>query len=305
MSKTEHSPTPDAFIPPAGSPRWFLDHLRQPGESHSVELAGRRIHCLSWNRDNKTLPVLMLVHGFCGHAHWWSFLAPFFVDRFRVVAIDLPGMGDSDPPVGYDDESFARAILAVIDGLALPSVTIVGHSFGGVQSIRAMATRPAAFTHGIVVDSNLRFPPEQPTRVIQARGRHTPRDSRMACAARFRLTPPQPNAVDALVAYIGFHSCIGDSHGWHWKFDPNIRNVGEINDPSILAAVPVPVDCIYGEQSLFNVDDKPRRILEQFGNPGERVIIPEAYHHLMVDKPLALVAALNRLLNTDRFRRGG
>lgn len=52
---------------------------------------------------------------------------------FRVVALDLPGFGDSDKPIGaaYDAAYFARAVIALLDALELETVHLVGNSMGG------------------------------------------------------------------------------------------------------------------------------------------------------------------------------
>jgi len=53
--------------------------------------------------------------------------------RFRVIAIDLPGFGDSDKPIGasYDARFFARAVIELLDALELDRVHLIGNSLGG------------------------------------------------------------------------------------------------------------------------------------------------------------------------------
>ncbi len=297
MTELDLNPGGQPFEAAPDAPDWFLDNLRQPGVSRHANANGRRVHFLSWNWEREDLPTLLLVHGFSGHAHWWSFLAPFFTEHYRVAAIDLPGMGDSDPLPEYSDECFARGILGVVEDYQLTRPTVVGHSFGGVQSIRAMALAPEAFGHGIVVDSLVRFPPEEPPRVIDGKPVHQLRADQAECMARFRISPPQPDQIDAVVDYIAYHSCTGDERGWHWKFDSRLRNFGEINDPALLSQVTTPVDCIYGALSMFTPGGRPQQIIESFPNGGELVMIPDGHHHLMVDHPLELVAALRQLLD--------
>ncbi|WP_196807372.1 alpha/beta fold hydrolase [Candidatus Solirubrobacter pratensis] len=54
-------------------------------------------------------------------------------DHFRVVAIDLPGFGDSDKPIGasYDPRFFARTVVDVLDALELERAHLIGNSLGG------------------------------------------------------------------------------------------------------------------------------------------------------------------------------
>ena len=286
-----------AYVPAATAPAWFLENLRQPGMPHYVQYGEQaRVHFLGWNWDDRSLPALLLVHGFGGHTRWWSYLAPFFADRYRVAALDLPGMGDSSPPPRYDDDCFANGILEVIRREALREVTIVGHSFGGLQTLRAMSSAPQLFRQGIVVDSLVCLPPEEPPPVLEPRGFHKHYSSLAQCMARFRLVPEQPRTNPELIDFIAYHSCRLSERGWHWKFDARVCNYGELKDFAALRDIAARVDCIYGEASVFNVDDRPARLRDYFGNPGEVVIVPEAHHHLMIDHPLELVASIDRLL---------
>jgi pimeloyl-ACP methyl ester carboxylesterase len=64
--------------------------------------------------------------------------------RFRVIAIDLPGFGDSTKPLGaaYDPRFFARAVVGVLDGLGLERAHLVGNSLGGRVAIEVGLREP-------------------------------------------------------------------------------------------------------------------------------------------------------------------
>ncbi len=284
------------YTPPAGAPAWFVDNLQHPGESRRVDYAGSHVHFLAWNWERTELPVLLLVHGFAGHANWWSFLAPFFADRYRIASVDLPGMGDSGGLEEYTENSYAGGILAVIHEEALDDVTVIAHSFGGIQTLRAMALEQAPFRRAIVVDSFLCLPPVEAPPVLTPRGQHRIYPDRDACMERFRLVPPQDLSDPLIEHFIAWHSCELGEEGWHWKFDPHAWNAGERLEPELLASIEVRVDFIYGDESMFHSDGRPGNLLEAVGNPGEAVIVPAAHHHLMIDHPLELVAEINRLL---------
>ncbi|MFV8819633.1 alpha/beta fold hydrolase [Haliea sp. E17] len=281
---------------PEGAPDWFVDNLRHPGESRTVDYAGSHVHFLAWNWERRELPVLLLLHGFSGHANWWSFLAPFFADRYRIAAVDLPGMGDSGRLEEYGENSYTEGVLAFLREEGLEAVTVVAHSFGGIQTLRAMYQAPAAFRHSIIVDSFVCLPPIPPPPVLNPRDHHRMYASREECMGRFRLVPPQGAADPVIQDFVAWHSCEQGPEGWHWKFDPRAKNMGEALDPADLARISARVDFIYGDKSIFHSDGRPGSLLEAVGNPGEAVIVPEAHHHLMIDHPLELVAQVNRLL---------
>jgi pimeloyl-ACP methyl ester carboxylesterase len=65
-------------------------------------------------------------------------------DRFRVIAIDLPGFGDSDKPLGagYDPPFFARAVLGLLDCLDIDRAHLVGNSLGGRVALEVGLRHP-------------------------------------------------------------------------------------------------------------------------------------------------------------------
>jgi pimeloyl-ACP methyl ester carboxylesterase len=101
------------FLPP----EWFTRALAVPCESRYVNAGGAAIHYLLWNEHETHKPGLVFAHGFRAHARWWSFIAPFFIERFRVVSFDFSGMGDSGNRDEYTDENYTRDLLAVIDAV--------------------------------------------------------------------------------------------------------------------------------------------------------------------------------------------
>jgi pimeloyl-ACP methyl ester carboxylesterase/heme-degrading monooxygenase HmoA len=76
-------------------------------------------------------PVL-LVHGMLETWAMWSRVMPRLADRYRVIAPDLRGFGDSEGTgAGYDKATLAADMLALLDALNVGRVHIVGHDFGG------------------------------------------------------------------------------------------------------------------------------------------------------------------------------
>ena len=77
-------------------------------------------------------PVLML-HGLGATKASFLPTVAALAGRFRVIAIDLPGFGDSAMPVGaaYDPPFFARAVAATLDALEVERAHLIGNSMGG------------------------------------------------------------------------------------------------------------------------------------------------------------------------------
>jgi pimeloyl-ACP methyl ester carboxylesterase len=95
---------------------------------------GTRLYVTDWGSG----PAVVLIHGWPLNADSWEAQhAAIAAQGFRVVAYDRRGFGRSDKPwTGYDYDTFADDLAAVIDGLGLTDVTLAGFSMGGGEVAR-------------------------------------------------------------------------------------------------------------------------------------------------------------------------
>jgi pimeloyl-ACP methyl ester carboxylesterase len=301
--------------PPA--PQWFREAIAREPERTFVESLGSRLEVLTWGDVGK--PGLLFVHGNSAHADWWSFIAPFFADDYRVASMSLAGMGASDWRERYSFNDFAEDAEAVSRAVGLyeggQKPIYIGHSFGGGQVFFAAVRNPDRMHAAIMVDTGFGPPPEElAKRQAQMEAvRNIPtidRPSRVyptleAALARFRLMPPQPAGNPFIADFIARRSLKqvplpdGSGEGWTWRFDPNMwakldreRAMGDMTAPS---AVTTPMVHIYGAQSRI-VEHRKAGAPSPFPPGMLEVEIPDSHHHIMIDQPLALVAALRALL---------
>lgn len=90
---------------------------------------GLRFHYVTGGLENG--PVLVLLAGFPESWFAWRHVMAHLAGRYRIVAIDLPGQGDSDKPLsGYDTQTVARRLHAFIDSLALGPYYLAAHDVG-------------------------------------------------------------------------------------------------------------------------------------------------------------------------------
>ena len=76
--------------------------------------------------------MLLLVHGLGGSSSSWREMMPKLSMKYRVIAPDLLGHGESDKPHGeYSPAVFAHLLRDLLDALGIDEVTVVGHSLGG------------------------------------------------------------------------------------------------------------------------------------------------------------------------------
>jgi pimeloyl-ACP methyl ester carboxylesterase len=106
----------------------------------TVSTADHRISLL----EAGTGAAVVAIHGL--GATKASFLATVaaLAPRFRVIAIDLPGFGDSDKPVGapYDARYFATAVVQLLDALELDRAHVIGNSLGGRAALEVGLRAP-------------------------------------------------------------------------------------------------------------------------------------------------------------------
>jgi pimeloyl-ACP methyl ester carboxylesterase len=102
-------------------------------------------------------PPLILIHDvLVSHLEFESVIGRL-ATRYRVLAPDLPGFGESEKPAptryGYGIESFSEAIVDMIAALELGRVSIVGHSLGGATAITLAAEHPELLERLVLVDA--------------------------------------------------------------------------------------------------------------------------------------------------------
>lgn len=293
----------------ADGPEWFRRAMAAPRRSRRVDSDGCSIHYLLWDGPPEPEAGLLLVHGGGGHAHWWSFLAPWFAERYRVAAPDLSGMGDSGRRAEYSAAIRAAELGAVIEDAGLgPRPFVIGHSFGGLAATRLARERgggPDGIGGLVIADSPIRSPEERERRGPPRRSGTRRRYPDFAAGlARFRLLPEQECENAFLVSHIARHSLARDGKGWTWKFDPGAMHQRRFSEPyhRHLAEASCPTALIYGDDSAL-VTPETVAYMRALMAPGSPIVgIPEARHHLFLDQPVAFVAAARAVL--DGWSRG-
>lgn len=280
--------------PPA--PNWFQNCLDTPHTEDNVTSNGASIRYRVWGEVGR--PGLILVHGGVAHKGWWDFIAPFFVPQYRVMALDLSGMGMSDWRDAYDMPTYAREVLVCAKAAKLFEAKqkpwLVGHSFGGFVTMASAAAFGDKLAGAVVIDSPVREADKQRRQAPPSRGGKI-YDSLEAALARFRLLPSQECENLFLVDHIARHSLKQVDTGWTWLFDPQLWSKMRYD---IKAAIEVlnefkcPVTLIRGQQSSLLTDEMWDFMKQAFPKGAHHLSIPGARHHVMLDQPLALVSAL-------------
>ena len=129
------------------------------GESRYAKLdlgkgAAARVHYKSYGKGRE---ALVLIHGWTCNLDDWRDTIPYLAKRNRVIAIDLPGHGQSDKPeVAYTMDLFAQAVDAVMRDAKVERAVLVGHSMGTPVARQFYRKYPQKTLGIVIVDGALR-----------------------------------------------------------------------------------------------------------------------------------------------------
>jgi pimeloyl-ACP methyl ester carboxylesterase len=125
------------------------------GESQYAKLGETRVHYKSYGKGRD---ALVLVHGWTCNMDFWRDQIPDFAKRNRVIALDLPGHGQSDKPqIAYTMDLFADAIDAVMRDAKVEHAVIVGHSMGAPVARQFYRKYPQKTLGIVLVDGGWRL----------------------------------------------------------------------------------------------------------------------------------------------------
>jgi pimeloyl-ACP methyl ester carboxylesterase len=120
-------PGPDPTYADGDDASWM--HVDWPAFTRRLVVAGRSVNVVDTGGDG---PPLLFIHGLGALWQCWLLNMPPFMETHRVVALDLPGFGESEMPAGeISVRGYAQVVDAVCDQLGIDCPAVVGNSMGG------------------------------------------------------------------------------------------------------------------------------------------------------------------------------
>lgn len=268
----------------------------------SLSVGALRLHYLDWGNNGR--PPMLLLHGGLAHAHWWDFLAPLLTDRYRVLALDLRGHGDSDwdEAANYGVDAHAFDVSRFIRDLRLDGLTLVGHSFGGQVAIKVAAANEGQVAALIVIDGTTRIGARAARFMESLRKLPQPvYRSFEEAVQRFRLLPVDHQTSPEILGHMARHAVRRQEQGtWTFKFDRRAMVNTQPSDlTSELRALRCPLLVVRGAESRLI----PASILDDFVEAAPHAecrAVLGAHHHVMLDRPRALATVMREFLLRER-----
>src|SRR6266480_4079525 len=127
-------------------------YAEPPIDSRTAKIDNVDLHYLTAGHG----PAVILLHGFAETSRMWRPIIPILAEKFRVIAPDLPGIGDSDIPRGdVDMTTAATRIRALAKLLGADKASVVGHDIGLMVAYAYAAQFPAGVEKLVVMDAFL------------------------------------------------------------------------------------------------------------------------------------------------------
>jgi len=234
--------------------------------------------------------VLFLIHGAHGNWHHWRANIKSLSRTHRVIVPDMPGFGLSDalPESGLDE--LAQSLSGVADALSLPSVSLVGYSFGALVATTLAAARPDLVKRLLLINPpgwRERSPQVMAAQVEAAMHNRT-YGIRAALAFTLRRIMLRNHSVID-------EACLDVSEAAARSLRLVTKDISRSADLiKLLALVAVPWHVIFSEEDPYHchwLDDRCSRLQALRGQTCTTVVA-EAQHWVQQDRP----AALNRLI---------
>jgi len=228
-------------------------------------------------------PVVVL-HGWGGRIESMTPVADCLQDRFRTVAIDLPGFGESQsPPEAWGSGEYAEHVAAVLESLGLTRAHFVGHSFGAKTSLCLATARPEMVDKLVVAGSpGLRIPPSFKAQIKQSASR----------AARLfgRLGAPGRSLRDAI-----YRRVASQDYREAGELRPILVRVVNEDLTEILGAIASPTLLVWGVADEVVPLAVARRMEKLIPDAG-LVVLEGAGHFCYLDQPVRFCRIVRHFL---------
>ena len=251
---------------------------------------------LAFSRSGRGEP-LVLLHGLGLARESWRRVIPALAERFDVLAIDLPGFGESQPlppSVEPSPAALARSVAGLLDELGIGSAHLAGNSLGGWVALELAALRTTASVALLCPAGLWR--------------RDTPRYCRASLRASRWLAEHAPGLLCGLAGNsAGRTLVLGQTHGRPWRMTPDeacaaIRTLGTAPgfEATLRAtarrhyesrSLEAPVTVAFGSRDVLLLRHQSRH-LERLPPGTQTGQLPGCGHIPMTDDPAAVTALI-------------
>jgi esterase len=274
-------------------------------DDYQVIIGTTRLHYLDWGGSGT--PILFL-HGGGLNAHTWDCVALMLSDRYRCIALDQRGHGDSEwsPVLDYRLAAHVGDIEGFIEATRLERTILVGQSMGGLNSI-AYATRHSDQMRAMVIVDVAPEVSSSAAERIRAFTATPELDSPDAFLERaVKFNPIRDPAVLRRSLYYNLRET--PSGKWAFKHDQRRRSeegMRSFSDDRVrlaseLSNIRCPTLVVRGALSDILTDDTAEKFARSLPD-GRWVRVEKSGHNVQGDNPRELLDAMRTFFREARI----
>ncbi|WP_327838303.1 alpha/beta hydrolase [Bacillus salipaludis] len=241
----------------------------------------------------KGMPIILL-HGFCGSSRYWEKVIPSLAEKYRVIAPDLPGHGDTTIFKENDSiEVFADVIKEFLDELNVDKVTMFGHSLGGYITL-AFAEKYSERLSGFSLVHSTAYPDSDDAK--KGREANVSKVQELGISALIDGLVPKlfsPENVEKNAEYVDTTRQIGYSTSPHGAMSTLIAMKNRPDRNYVLEETTLPVLLIAGEKDQIIPKENTFSVTKS--NIKQRVI-KDSGHMSMYENPNELISEIDKFL---------
>jgi pimeloyl-ACP methyl ester carboxylesterase len=282
------------------------------------------VQCFHVELGDPDAPAIVLVHGFPTSSVDWVEVGELLADRFRVCAMDFPGFGFSDKPLGWGYSLTRDAEVLeyyVAEVLGLESMTLFAHDRGSSVAMvhTTQVDSPVRLEHLFLTNANIFLPMSVLTQIQRimldpetgpaALAAATPEQLAAGMGQATYSPPRDPDSpeVQALVSIFSHDNGLVVLHETIQYLVERAQD--ESSWLTALAAMDVPTTFIWGVYDTIS----PPRVVNYVWNhfmmtkPGANSLyyVPDANHYVQNDQPAALVETILHALDPPEGSQPG
>lgn len=262
------------------------------------------LHYQEWG-DPAGEPIVML-HGFGVSGHMFDEFAERLQGRYRLLALDQRGHGDSSwaQDGDYSREAFVADIEGFREALGLESFILVGHSMGGLNAVSYVNAHPERVRSLILVDVGPEAAREGVDNIVRFTRGPDELDFEEFVQMAHRFNPRR--TVENIRERMRHRLKQLENGKWTWKFDSRFRQQDGLlkigsdltNDQvwALYRAIKCPVLLIRGAESDVLTQDIAERCVREMQR-ARLVVVPGAGHSVPGDNPDAFTEAVRTFLD--------
>lgn len=272
-------------------------------QSRNIVLRRQRFHFLEWGAPDA--PPIVLLHGGHQSAHSWDLVSLHLASKYRVLALDQRGHGDSEwsRDANYSNHEMSLDAEAFMDALELEKPVLMGHSMGGRNSLLLTKRDPSRLRGLVVVDVGPEISDEG-RKLISAFVKNNEEFDDLDHFVRNVRKYDPFRSLEHIERTVKYNMLCRADGKYISKCDPTPRRVGilaanrDADNVSLddTRAFDVPVLVVRGETSKILTPDAAVRFEDALPK-GELVTVPECGHNVHSQNTHGFIEAIGPFLD--------